>query len=163
MGDAELIRQINFRRPMALAMLRRMPDGVLTIRSRFIITAAWGPRRTSARTRGRELSAYPPYVTAAKGLWETWLSLPRDHVQIVIAKKLAQARIDAALRNSGLARDPETIEQEPAGKITEAEIADILAEREELRAARDFARADMLRDYLVGHGVSVADQKVRTP
>ena len=131
---------------------------VIRVSDPEIIRAAWGPRRISSRRRGLDIPAYPVDVSAAYGLWLDWFDQAYDSVAIVIAKKRAQARIDAALgRVSG---DPEMAESVPQRTISEDEIEDMLAEREALRAARQFADADKIRDYLVSQGVVVQDGKV---
>jgi len=105
-----------------------------------------------------KLSAYPESVGAMLLLWMDWLYQDKNYVSIVIAKKKAQARIDAALgRVSG---DPEMATNDPGTALSQDEIDDLLAERAELRAARQFADADKIRDYLVAKGVQVADQRV---
>jgi cysteinyl-tRNA synthetase len=110
-----------------------------------------------------EIRAYPESVTAAPDLWVRWFKDVADNpkrVTIVIAKKKAQARIDAALGR--VSADPEMVESEPTMRITQAEIDDMLDERAALRAARDFAAADRIRDYLLAQGVEVQDRKVNT-
>ena len=139
--------------------VRRLYGDVFDVTDPSIIRAAWGPRRVSSRRRGMDIAAYPKRVSAARSLWEQWLAETRPET-IVIAKKKAQARIDAALgRAQG---DPETAETEPSVSITQDEIDDMLAERADLRAARQFSEADKIRDYLVRHGVEVQDGKVKT-
>ena len=142
---------------LALQKIMSMPDGVLTIDDPEIIQAAWGPRRVSGRTRGMDLAAYPKSVTAAKGLWARWVQEVRP-MTTVIAKKKAQARIDAALAHTRA--NPEDQQTEPASAITQDEIDDMLTERLELRAAKQWADADKIRNYLVAHGVTVSDDKV---
>ena len=41
--------------------------------------------------------------------------------------------------------------------LTEADIATLLADRREARAAKDFARSDAIRDELAAQGVDVMD------
>ena len=149
---------------MTEEQMRALPPGeIITVTDPALLALAWGNRRVSSRTRGMDVSAYPASVTAHRDLWARWFAevaayLDRDIV--VIAKKKAQARIDAALgRNSG---DPEMAEAEPTIPITQNEIDDMLAKRAELRAARDFAAADRIRDYLLAQGVEVQDGKVKT-
>lgn len=161
-SDEELLAEIARIKPIAKDIVGAMPDGVLAISDPLIIRAACGPRRISSRSRGLDLNAYPNEVSAGKGLWLDWISTPKTSVQIVIAKKLAQARIDAALKNSGIFRDPETVEREPASEITDEEVSDMMDERAELRRERRFAEADMIRDYLVRHGVDVSDKSLKT-
>jgi hypothetical protein len=125
----------------------------------LIIKAAWGPRVTSSKTRGMNLQAYPDKVGAGKGLWIAWISRKKDYVSVVIAKKKAQARIDAAI---GIKHDdPEMAQAEPLAPITQEEIDDMLAEREELRASKDFEGADKIRDYLLKQGVIFSDKKIK--
>lgn len=50
-----------------------------------------------------------------------------------------------------------------AASITEDEIEATLAERKAARAARDFAKADALRDHLTAHGVEVMDGDLDMP
>ena len=138
--------------------VRRLYGDVFEITNPDIIRGAWGSRRVSSRRRGMAVAAYPKRVTAARVLWERWLSETRPET-VVIAKKKAQARIDAALgRAQG---DPEAVKPDPPVSITQDEIDDMLAERSDLRAARQFAEADRIRDYLVRHGVEVQDGKVK--
>ena len=158
MTDEELLQKWREQVPYQLTKVLALPEGVLTINDPQIIEASWGPRRVSSRTRGTQVNAYPTEVTASKGLWISWLKQPRDYVSVVIAKKLAQARIDAALGLKSL--DPEAPTVNPMSQITEEEVEDLLEERKELRAARLFEDADKIRDYLLKNGVSVADQKV---
>ena len=183
MDDAALIDRVRKLKPYALRLLdtggpgierdplwagdyrldlpepERRHKGLVRVTNSLVIEAAWGPSRVSSRTRGMTLSAYPGEITAALGSWKRWLSEDRNYVSIVIAKKKAQARIDAALgRAQG---DPEAVEPDPLVSITQDEIDDMLAERADLRAARQFAEADRIRDYLVRHGVEVQDGKVK--
>lgn len=157
-SDQELIDRRNRLIPEARKILADLPGDIIDTDNPIVIEAAWGPRRVSGRTRGMSLYAYPSRVMAARGLWEDWLNKPKPYVGIVIAKKKAQARIDAAMGRTGL--DPEMAAPEPLAAITQEEIDDMLAERDELRAARDFVAADKIRDYLTRHGISVADRKV---
>jgi cysteinyl-tRNA synthetase len=138
----------------------RIGEGIFKTSDQDLIVAAWGKRRASSRNRGMEITAYPKTVAAAKKLWLDWF----DRVQagqpemVVIAKKKAQARIDAAL---GQTRgDPEYFEAEPQSKITQEEVNELLAERELLRIERDFHSADKIRDYLAANGVVVSDAKI---
>lgn len=104
------------------------------------------------------LQAYPSELGAQKGLWVDWVNTNRNYVSVVIAKKKAQARIDAAM---GIKHsDPEMAQSEPLSPITQEEIDDMLAEREELRAAKDFEGSDKIRDYLIKHGVVISDKKI---
>jgi hypothetical protein len=157
--DAALVRLARFQRPHAARLVMDMPNEVLTVSDPFIIEAAWGPRVVTSRTRGMALEAYPKTITAHKRLWLSWLLVrPDDRTKIVIAKKKAQARINAALGKRS--SDPEDQTQEPAGKITDEELSELLAERQDLRAARNFEAADKIRDYLIAHGALVADSKI---
>ena len=146
-------------KPLARQSVSQLPEGVHTITDPEIIRAAWGPRRVSSRNRGMDLDAYPKSVTAAKGLLLDWINNPVSQIRVVIAKKKAQARIDAALGFNALS-DAEMHEPEPIAKISQEEIDDMMQERVELRTARKFAEADKIRDYLVRHGVNVQDKKV---
>ena len=134
---------------------------IITVSDPEMIRAAWGDRRISGRTRGVHLSAYPESVAATRQVWLDWFDFHAARpglVKIVIAKKKAQARIDAALgRMSG---DPEFAEPPPKTSITQEEIEDMLAERAELRQQGLFADADRMRAYLTEQGVRVQDQKV---
>ena len=105
-----------------------------------------------------DLQAYPDKVGAGKGTWIDWINHKKDYVSIVIAKKKTQARIDAAMGIKQ--KDPEMAQAEPIAPITQEEIDDMLAEREELRAAKDFIGSDKIRDYLVKHGIVVSDKKL---
>ena len=157
-NDMRLVERVRELRPIAIAMVAKMPNEVLQIRDPLIIEAAWGPRVTTSRTRGMDLRAYPSKIEAHKELIMRWLTNPGDRVKVVIAKKKAQARIDAALAHTY--QTPEDQRAEPVAPITQEEIEDMMAKREELRAARLFADADKIRDYLVAHGVTVSDAKV---
>jgi hypothetical protein len=161
MTDEELIEHIRSIKPIAIKMVNQMPDEVLTITDPLIIEAAWGPRRVSSRTRGMKLEAYPKEVSAHKSLWQHWLNQDRPFVAVVIAKKRAQARINAALGVNS--QDPEEQTQDPETKLSQEEIDDLMQEREELRASRKFSDADKIRDYLTANGVEVADQKIKPP
>lgn len=182
MNDAALIARVQALKPAALEILRAggpgierdppwsgsyrsdLPDserrhkGLLRVTNPLVIEAAWGPRRVSKRLRGMTLLAYPKEFSATPAMIESWITDERPYASIVIAKKKAQARIDAALGRVQI--DPEAAEAEPPDAITQDEISDMLAERVELRAARQFADADKIRDYLTRHGVAVQDRKV---
>lgn len=143
-----------------LQKIMEMPDGVLTIDDPETIRAAWGKRVTTSRTRGMDIQSYPQVVTAAKALWVRWIKeMGSDHrTRVVIAKKTAQARIDAAL--GYVSRDHQVLTADPGTALTDAKVSDLLAEREGLREERRFDEADKIRDYLIAHGVTVVDAKV---
>ena len=157
-GDKKLIDEVNELKSKARKSVENMSDGLLTISDQTIIKAAWGPRVTSSRTRGMVIHAYPSEITAHKKLWISWIDEVKDYVTVVIAKKKAQARIDAAL--SLVHKDPELQQPEPISKISQEEIDDMIAERRELREAKDFVSADKIRDYLISHGVIMSDKKI---
>ena len=157
MDDVDLVEHVRQMKPEALRRLAALPGRNLSVTDPVIIEAAWGPRRVSGRSRGMALRAYPTQVGAARELWERWLAEDHADVSIVIAKKRAQARIDAALGYAS--KEPDVAEPEPLAGLTQDEIDDMLAERAELRAARKFAEADRIRDYLVHHGVEVQDRQ----
>jgi hypothetical protein len=139
----------------------RLGEGIVKVTAPDMIRAAWGNRRVSSRNRGLQIEAYPREVWASRGCWLAWFDNVQanpDRVFTVIAKKKAQARIDAAMGRVSV--DPEMAETVPLEAISGEEIEDMLAEREELRAARQFADADRIRDYLVAQGVVVQDRKV---
>lgn len=154
--DDKLIEHVRSIKPAAARKLASLPGETLHVDDPLIIEAAWGPRRVSRRTRGIPLQAYPEKVSAHRKLWERWLAQDQPYISVVIAKKKAQARIDAALAASGPAED------EPMYTVPQDEIDDLLAERAELRAEKRFAEADRIRDYLTRHGVEVQDGKVKT-
>lgn len=167
-SDEEILAQHKAGVPLALEILKSIkPDpgyngDILTITDPFVIAAAWGPRRLSNRRRGMDVKDYPERITAHRNMWVDWIERPRNFITIVIAKKRAQARIDAAMGNtsSESAVDPESWQSEPTAPITQEEIIDMLSEREELRAAKNFMAADRIRDYLIQHGVTVSDCRV---
>ena len=158
MDDEALIERVRQLKPKAADAISAMPSEVLTISDPVIIEAAWGPCRVSSKTRGMVLNAYPASLTAHKKMWERWIAEDRPYVSIVIAKKKAQARIDAALGH--VQGGPEAFDAEPSVTITQEEIEDMMAERADLRAARKFAEADKIRDYLFRHGVAVKDRRI---
>ena len=167
-SNEEILAQHKANAPLALEILKSIkPDpsyngDILTITDPFVIGAAWGPRRVSSRQRGMDVKDYPERITAHRNMWVNWIEEPRNFITIVIAKKRAQARIDAAMGNTSLANaiDPESWQPEPTAPITQEEISDMLSEREELRAAKNFMAADRIRDYLIQHGVTVSDRRV---
>jgi cysteinyl-tRNA synthetase len=58
-----------------------------------------------------------------------------------------------------LTLEPEDLALKPAGRtLGEAEIEARLAERQQARKAKDFARADALRDALLAEGVALRDE-----
>ena len=144
-------------------LMRKLPapaeNGLVTVSDIDLLKAAWGNRRVSSRTRNMDISAYPKAVTAHPELWRDWfkrVSANPDIDYVIIAKKKAQARIDAAL---GSSFDTEQSQSVPMTPITQDEVEDMLAERLELRAEKRWADADKIRDYLVAHGIQVRDAK----
>lgn len=135
-------------------------EGLVSVTDVDVIAAAWGERRVSSRKRGMDLRSYPASVTAMRSLWLLWYDdiAGSRKEYVVIAKKKAQARIDAALGRTS--NDPETVARDSGTAMSQGEIDALLTERDALRAARRFADADKIRDYLVAKGVQVADQKV---
>jgi cysteinyl-tRNA synthetase len=70
---------------------------------------------------------------------------------------------DLALGLALLTTAPEELNLRPAAApFTAEEVAALLAEREAARAARDFARADALRERLTAGGVDVQDSRAGT-
>lgn len=74
------------------------------------------------------------------------------------AKLAAIAAIDAVTGLGLLTLDRRVLRIRPhAAVVTEAEIEAVLAQRQQARAARDFAASDRLRDDLAARGVEVMD------
>lgn len=135
-------------------LIGHVGQGVVTITDPAIIKAAWGERRTSRKKRGMELNAYPTSVTAHHGLWLAWFdSVDREaEPVVVIAKKLAKARVKASMA-------PLEEPQATPVKLNDSEVQSLLAERLRLRADKQFEAADKIRDYLVAHGIQISDAK----
>lgn len=129
-------------------------NGVVTITEPEVIRAAWGSRRTSNKRRGMDVKAYPPKVTASVRLWLQWFDAAPQGEVVVIAKKKAQARIEASLAHLDQG------EAAPKEKLADDDVQALLSRRMELRASKDFAEADKIRDYLVSVGVTVSDEAV---
>jgi len=131
---------------------------VITIRSKFLIALAWGPRRVTSSTRYGTTKAYPSYVTASHSLWFSWLKSGaikwlKSTETIVVPDSRATARIQAALEGSQ--------KKEPTYTLDQDTIDALLKKREELRLQRKFVEADEIRDKLLKAGVSVSDQKIQ--
>jgi len=155
-GLVEYVRSIKSEAKRRLSLLE---GDYIEVSDPTIIQAAWGPRRASSRDRGMKLRAYPNKVSAVRSVWERWLGEERDFISVVIAKKKAQARINAAL--GFIPSDPEMVESEPTTDLTDEEIEDMLAERLELRKKKMFEEADKIRDYLLFNKVDVRDMSIR--
>lgn len=135
--------------------IRAIGTGIVTITDEDIIKQAWGVRRTSARSV--DARAYPKAITASHVLWLVWfddIHSKKDggQVKIVIDKKKAEARI--------LSQITEIKDEEPQPKLQKSVVAGLLKRRLELRAAKNFAAADRIRDFLVKNGVEVNDKKI---
>ncbi|MEY2943208.1 MAG: hypothetical protein RLY97_1222, partial [Pseudomonadota bacterium] len=84
-------------------------------------------------------------VMNARGLDQGWKRFIAKEMELVLGLNiLALLRHDLRLRPK-------------SARITEAEIETILSQRQQARAAKDFATSDRLRDELTAKGVEVMD------
>jgi cysteinyl-tRNA synthetase len=141
----------------AVTRLKRLVMTVSALRDR----AAADPEAPSAQAalayRERLDAAVSDDLNTPKGL-PILDELLTDKRISPAARLAALADFDAVLglRLAGLTRDELRVAP-AAATITPEEIAALLVERREARAARDFARSDAIRDALAAAGVEVMD------
>jgi cysteinyl-tRNA synthetase len=90
----------------------------------------------------------------------TSAALAALHEFVTAVNRIGPARADAA-RAVAVLRDADRVlgvlGEAPSARADDAEIAQLVAERDAARRARDFARADALRDALSARGIELLD------
>lgn len=127
---------------------------IWTIRWQPLIALAWGPRRATTKRRyGPPPPVYPAYVTASHRLWIKWW------VDGVRKRVKGAASIIVVPDTKATHYTPKAPEPK-APVMTDTEAARLMAEREVLRAQKDFAKADEIRDLLRAAGREIQDDKI---
>jgi len=132
---------------------------VITTDNQCIIKLAWGPRRVSSKAASGT-KAYPEDVGAALSMWLAWTrkNWHRKEPYIVITSDPESghgARYREELKEEKLKQ--QKIEEKEAMALR---IDDLQRERMEARAAKDFARADAIRDEIEQAGFVVSDKPI---
>ncbi len=139
----------------ALVRLKRLVMAVATLRAQAEPSLAAGERFSAYLERFGAAVSDDLNTAVALTVLEEVVALKK----VDAAEKLAAiAAMDAVLGLGLLSLERTDLRLRPkAATITEAAIEDVLVQRKEARAAKDFATSDRLRDELAAQGVEAMD------
>jgi hypothetical protein len=127
--------------------------------NQWLIRAAWGKRRVSSKAI-KGTPTYPGDVAASLLMWVSW-------TRYAFLRKETYVIIDGGAEGGHGERYMEDMRAKAEdNRIAEVKaemglrLAGLQHERQEARAAKDFARADALRDEIEMAGFVVADEAI---